>query len=178
MPVNPNKKTQGQSAHFITIDDPVVQPPEVAGGACNVIPQQVPQLKTPQARILGALMPQGWKIKDPTAWPVCNREQLSIKAGYDPISGSTTRVLSGIRATNKTSGHPHPGLIDLGLVEAETYDIDGVNEICYRITQLGIEAFQAHMLEVGELPPVKPKSVCTNLDQGKGETHRSKRTIQ
>lgn len=143
------------------------------GGADEPMP-----LRTPQARVLEALMPQ--YADDPLCdWPTVNRAQLGIRAGYNTvggvvISGTVTRALNGIRP-GSSSGDPHPGLLSLGYVEELVFDIEGVKEVNYRITAAGVAAYQAHISAAGGLPPPRDAASCVNLDQGKGDTHRSKR---
>lgn len=121
----------------------------------------VPNLRVPQARVLRALMPVD--ARDPQdEWPLLTRGVMAVRAGYSEISGSVTRALLGIKEGNKTSGDPHPGIVQLGLVETTMLDIDGVTETNYRITRLGIRAFQRFLQEGGKLPPVKDASVHTN----------------
>lgn len=117
-------------------------------------------LRTPQARILAALMPD-----DPTDqlcdWPLVTRAQLGVRAGYTAISGTVTRALNGIRA-GSSSGDPHPGLIARGMVEEEILTIEGVSEVNYRATDTGVRAYRAHAEVHGELPVVRDAGVCTN----------------
>ena len=125
-------------------------------------PAPVVTLKVPQARVLRALMPSD-PSDPPSEWPMLTRAMLGVRAGYTAISGSITRVLSGIRASNKTSGEPHPGVIDLGLVTVVELDIEGRIEDNYQITPAGIEAFEQYIAANGDkLPPLRPREACIN----------------
>jgi hypothetical protein len=131
------------------------------------------RLRVPQARVLKALMPDKDVADRPEYkcdWPTYTRATLSVMAGYTGTSGSITRALNGIRAGNRTSGAPHPGLLERGLIEELVFDIDGVLEDNYRITFAGIAAYRAHLAaNGGKLPPVKDAAFCTNdryLQQG------------
>lgn len=127
------------------------------------------KLKLPQARVLKALMPRR-PDQHPSEWPLLTRSQLCVRAGYSEISGSITRALNGIRPGNKTSGEPHPGVIERGLVETTELDIDGVMEVNYRITPLGVSVFQAYLSEYGDdLPPLREAALCTNQRYAKKE---------
>lgn len=119
-------------------------------------------LKVPQARVLRALMPT-YPDDPQSEWPMLTRAMLGVRAGYTPISGSITRALSGIKATNKTSGEPHPGVIELGLVVVIELDVEGRKEDNYQITPEGVRAFQ-HFMEVGggKLPPLRSREACIN----------------
>lgn len=130
-------------------------------------------LRTPQARVLHALMPEF--PDDPVImWPLLNRVQLSLRAGYTAISGTVTRALNGIKA-GSSSGDPYPGLLVRGLIEEVVLTIEGVSEVNYRATANGVRAYKKHVAEHGTLPALKDTASCTNLYQGKGAEHRSKR---
>ena len=119
-------------------------------------------LRIPQARLLQALMPKF--IEDPPSeWPLITRAQLAVRAGYTPISGSVTRALSGIKERNKTSGDPHLGVIGKGMVEVITVDVEGVRETNYRITPIGIKAFQRFIASGRKIPAtVRDAALCVN----------------
>lgn len=124
-------------------------------------------LRTPQARVLAALMP-----KDPTFpqfdWPVLTRVGIADKVGVSSLSDLVWRALKGLKGGNpRRPGHP--GLIDLGLVEATSIDIDGLKETNYRITQAGIAAMQEYIAAKGEVPPVKDRKQCVNMRYVKEE---------
>ena len=122
-------------------------------------------LLTPQARVLAALMPDD--ASEPNfLWRVINRAQLGVRAGYSPISGTITRALNGIRPNNTSSGTPHLGLIGLGLVEVVKLDICDIEEINYRATPAGVEAYRAYVAVHGELPIVKDAGTCSNTSRG------------
>lgn len=123
-------------------------------------------LRTPQARVLAALMPE--YTDDPISeWPLVTRKQLALRAGYTAISGTVTRVLNGICA-GSSSGDPHPGLLARGLVEQEVLNIEGVSETNYRATPLGVRAYQAHNKK---LPPVRDAVICVNTTRGYNNPH-------
>lgn len=118
-------------------------------------------LRTPQARVLAALIPA--YLDDPVSeWPLVTRAQLGVRAGYTAISGTVTRALNGIRA-GSSSGDPHPGLLALGLVEEVILNIDGHSEVNYRATRDGIEACQAYLAAKGQqLPKHRDREACIN----------------
>lgn len=118
-------------------------------------------LRTPQARILAALVPDD--PSDPQSeWPLVTRAQLGVRAGYTAISGTVTRALNGIRE-GSSSGDHHQGLLERGLIEEVVLSIEGVSEINYRATAAGIRAYQAHIATHGEhLPGVRDVTACTN----------------
>lgn len=127
-------------------------------------PTQAPNLalRTPQARVLAALQPDD--PSDPLIdWPLVTRAQLGVRAGYTAISGTVTRALNGIRPGNTTSGDPHPGLLERGMIEEVVLDIEGVREVNYRATALGVRAYQAYIAaHKNKLPDLKPADLCTN----------------
>lgn len=126
----------------------------------NVKPPET-GLRTPQARVLRALMPD-FPEDPPTEWPLLTRAALGVKAGYTAISGTITRALNGIRE-GSSSGDSHPGLLARGLVEVEEIDIEGVSESNYRATAAGVKEYQEFILTNGDkLPPVKDITTCTN----------------
>ncbi len=118
-------------------------------------------LRLQQARVLRALMP-GDPTVPPIDRPLFTRANLCLRAGFKLTSGSITRALNGIRPGNRTSGAPHPGLVERGLVEVVPLDIDGLMEVNYSITAAGIRAYQAYFTHGGNLPPVKDAATCTN----------------
>lgn len=149
----------------------------------RVIPTDL-SLRTPQARLLAALYPE--YPDDPvTEWPVVNRAQLAVRAGYTAISGTVTRALDGLQARRvvgarptsgkwqlvgtdpdvwegSSSGDPHPGLLVRGMVEVLVLDIVGVSEVNYRATALGVRAYRAYVEAHGALPVVKDAAACVN----------------
>lgn len=129
----------------------------------NPAPPAPTGLRTPQARVLAALMPTD-TTDHPDDWPLLTRSQLGLKAGYTAISGTITRALNGIKA-GSTSGDPHPGLIDRNLISTTKIQVeDGCPpEINYKITLEGVREYERHMATKGkELPKVKDASICTN----------------
>lgn len=128
----------------------------------------VPSVTVPQARVLKALMPQF--PDDPEfEWPVFTRSVLNVRVGYSAISTGITRPLRGI-PVGSSSGKPHPGLLDMDMVEIVTLDIDGIKEDSYKITALGILAFQKYVSVHGDnLPVMKDASVYTNERYKKGK---------
>lgn len=118
-------------------------------------------LRIPQARLLQVLMP-AYPEDPPCEWPLVTRTMLGMRAGYTAISGTVTRALNGIRATNRTSGDPHPGIIERGFIEVVTVNVEGVNEVNYRITKEGIQVFQEFLSHGGSIPPVKDAQLCVN----------------
>lgn len=123
-------------------------------------PPSASLIRTPQARVLAALVPEdpmGYVID----WPIWTRALLAVRAGYTAVSGTVTRALNGIRP-GSSSGEPHAGLLDLGYIEEVVLDIDGVNEVNYRITAAGIRAYQEYVAAKGKLPELRDAASCTN----------------
>ena len=124
-------------------------------------PEGITTLRTPQARLLSALMP-AYPDDPASVWPLITRAQLGVRAGYTAISGTVTRALNGIH-DGSSSGDAHPGLLSLKLVEEIAVDIDGHNEVNYRTTAAGIVAHQAHLIKQGgRLPQIRDAATCTN----------------
>lgn len=96
------------------------------------------KLRTPQARLLRALMPD-----DPTTywteWPLLDRASLRVACGLSP-KNTMNRLING-----DSSGRGAPGLVPLGLVEVVKLDVDGVSEDSYRITPAGIAALNTEV---------------------------------
>lgn len=133
------------------------------------------KLRTPQVRVLQVLMPRR-KNDDPVDWPLVNRAQLGVRAGYTAISGTITRALGGISA-GSSSGDPYPGLLELKLIETVTLDLEGVKEVNYRITTEGISAYQHHVATYGtKLPDVREREACINKRYEKGEQNASEQS--
>lgn len=118
------------------------------------------KLRTPQARVLAALVPE-YRDDPVSEWPLVTRTQLAVKAGYTALSGTVTRVLNGIRA-GSSSGEPHPGLLARGFVVEVTLNIDGVSETNYRATLAGVQAYDAHIASGKRLPPNRDAKLCVN----------------
>lgn len=136
------------------------------------IDQQLP-LRTPQARAMSVLVPEDQSLPE-FDWPLYNKAQLAARMGVTPISGTLTRVLNGIRA-GSSSGAPHPGLLALGHIKETILDIEGSIEVHYQATRAGVDAYNRYVKENGELPKMRDRELSTNLHQGKGDNHRSKR---
>ena len=117
-------------------------------------------LRTPQVRVLAALQPT-YSDDPPSEWPLVNRAQLAVRAGYTAISGTITRVLNGIRA-GSSSGDPHPGLLVRGLVEVVILDVEGVSEVNYRATAKGVMAYLRHTESCGRVPEVRDRDTYIN----------------
>ena len=118
-------------------------------------------LLLPQARVLKALLPDD-DTSHWTEWPELTRAEVNKRAGFTPISGTTTRALNGIRK-GSSSGEPHPGLVDRGLVKCSTIELEVGVEQVYRITAAGIRAIRAYLEEHGRMPNRKNKESCVNL---------------
>ena len=123
-------------------------------------PTAEPLLRVPQARVLRALVP-AYPEDPPLEWPLYTRAVMGLRAGYTALSGTVTRALNGIRP-GSSSGDPHPGLLDRGLIEVITLDVLGTLETNYRITAAGIREYQRFLAAGGTLPPVKDAASCTN----------------
>lgn len=117
-------------------------------------------LRIPQSRVLAALVPQdtSWPVSE---WPLLNRANLSVNAGYTAISGTMTRALNGIRE-GSSSGDAHPGLLTLGYIEEVVLDIEGVKEVNYRATPTGVLAYLEWVAVNGGVPQVKDRATCIN----------------
>ena len=117
-------------------------------------------LRTPQARALSALVPEdtSWPVSE---WPLLNRANLSVNAGYTAISGTMTRALNGIKE-DSSSGDAHPGLLTLGYVEEVVLDVEGVKEVNYRATVVGAVAYLEWAAVNGGVPQVKDRAMCIN----------------
>ncbi len=126
----------------------------------TTVTQPIPNIRVPQARVLNALLPNNPSLPI-SEWPILTRKLLNVAVGYSPISTGVTRPLYGI-PENSTSGHPHPGLLALGLVEVVKVNIQGVIEDNYRITKLGIQALAKFFVEGGKLPTKKDRATNTN----------------
>lgn len=131
-------------------------------GICTDQPKpNTTTLRTPQARVLAALMPT--YLDDPVSeWPLVTRTQLLIRAEYSPTSGIINRALGGI-GKGSSSGHPHPGLLALGYVEEVPVNVDGLSEANYRATPAGIQAYRQYLVDNGgALPKHRAGELCTN----------------
>lgn len=117
------------------------------------------KLRVPQVRVLCVLMPSDTS-KPPSEWPFIGRVQMSVRAGYTAVSGTINRILHGI-PEGSSSGDPHPGLLEQGLMEEKELDIDGLKEKNYRITPEGVKALEEY-LAWNKLPEIKDKSTCIN----------------
>ena len=117
-------------------------------------------LRTPQARVLAVLMPDDL-TDPPSRWPLVTRAQLGVRAGYTAISGTVTRALNGI-CTGSSSGDSHPGLLERGMIDSVTLDIEGVKEVNYLATALGVQAYQAYLATQGAPPQLRDAATCTN----------------
>ena len=104
-------------------------------------------IRIPQARCLQALS------RAKTKKQVLSRSKLAVAAGFSETSGTINRVLHGI-PKGSSSGDPHKGIIDLGLVKPLTLDIDGHKETNYQITGAGKKALAA-FLKSRKLPELR-----------------------
>lgn len=107
------------------------------------------RLRIPQARVLLALVPKSGS----KTLPVLPRVELAKSAGFSPTSGTINRALHGI-PKGSSSGHPHKGLLALGLLEC--IDRNGITG--YRITPSGLNAAG----EYADLPKMRDKTICIN----------------
>jgi hypothetical protein len=117
------------------------------------------KLRTPQARVLQALMPE-----DLTAplfdWPLRMPKGIAKMIGVSQQSDCIRRALRGL-PKRSSSGKAHDGLLALGYVEPLELDIDGVKEIHYRITAEGIKVIQDYLSNY-KLPKIKSTDLCVN----------------
>lgn len=119
-------------------------------------------LRVPQARVLKALMPKEEdRAKHFAYWPTYNRVSLASRAGFIPTTGTINRVLNGI-PNGSSSGEPHPGLLERGLMKAESLETDSGFETVYRITAAGIREVEAYLADIGRLPKKRDKELCVN----------------
>lgn len=118
------------------------------------------KLRIPQLRVLQALLPFDLTL-DQTEWPIYTKIVLAVKSGYSPISGSITRALLGIKERS-SSGNHHKGLIPLGLIEEVKLDIDGREEINYRLTKEGAIVILQFIFKGGKLPSNRNPESHTN----------------
>lgn len=116
-------------------------------------------LRTPQARLLNALMPKN-PGDEPFDWPLLNRSALGVQAGYTAISGTVTRALNGV--PEGSPNNPHPGLLERRLIEEVEIELDSGVEINYRITAIGVIVFKQWLADGNTIPPPRDKSLCTN----------------
>lgn len=142
---------------------------------------QIPKLRVPQARVLRALVPV-CPTDTIDEWPLLTRKAMAILAGYSEISGSITRALMGIRATNKSSGDPHKGLIELGLVQVVELEVEqGIFETNYRATIHGMRALRKFLTSGGRLPAVRERGLHVNhrfREAGAGATLEEENTAR
>ena len=108
----------------------------------------IPKLRTPQLRVLAALRDGA----------ILSRTRINQAAGFSEGSGTLNYALNGMKVS-KANPRPHPGLMELGLVEKLLLDIDGLEEQCYRITGLGLAVLVTDGRELGAL---RSKEVSTN----------------
>ncbi len=133
---------------------------------------EVPKLRVPQARILQALLPVS-EDDCVEEWPLLVRAVMARRAGYSPISGSVTRALMGVKegSSSMKSGKGMKGLMALGLIETVELDIMGVKETNYRITPLGVKAYEQFVRSGAKIKPVSgDASAHTNKRYVKSET--------
>ena len=126
------------------------------------LPEKVTRstLRIPQARVLRALLPDN-ESTHWIDWPTLTRCALASKAGFIPTTGTINRVLNGI-PTGSSSGEPHLGLIERGLIKVVVMEInDGVFENSYRITAKGIKEIK-HYLALNKIPKRRDKALCVN----------------
>jgi hypothetical protein len=114
-------------------------------------------LRVPQLRILEVL-----NGEDPDNPPLLSRVKICQRAGFSEISGTITSALNGV-PPNSSSGPARPGLVELGMVTKETIDVDGEEELVFRITPAGRAALAAFFDAGGTLPKHRDKKSSTNL---------------
>ena len=95
-----------------------------------------------------------------------SRARLNERCGFTSLSGTVTRVMRGLPG-GTSSGAAMKGLIELGMVDVVQVDVDGVEEQCYRVTQLGRKVMGCY---AGKLPPLRSREVSTNNRYKKLET--------
>ena len=192
-PLPPMPPPACQNGMAFPVTERPLKPPSVSVDL-SAKPAAVPALRTPQARVLAALVPAD--ATDPVFdWPLVTRPQLAVRAGCTAISGTITRALNGTRAKKvfgdrpktgvwslvgtvggkeiwegNSSGDPHAGLLELKCVEEVVLDIEGTKEVNYRATKLGVAAYQAWVRKNGKLPALKDASVCVNDRYKKTQT--------
>lgn len=116
-------------------------------------------LRTPQARVLAALMPI--YPDDPVSeWPSMTTYRLAVVIGTSTKSDYIRRALRGL-PEGASSGSAHDGLLAKMLVESFEVDIDGTIETYYRITSLGIRTIQRYLTD-HKLQQTRSADTCTN----------------
>lgn len=117
-----------------------------------------PKVRVPQLRVLRAL-DDG--TDDP---PALVRQVICERAGFSPISGTINSCMNGVPdGSSSVQGRAgRPGLIELGMVAKEMMNVDGAEELAFRITPLGRAALAAQLAELGELPEPRDKTTSTN----------------
>lgn len=134
-------------------------------------PTQAPDLalRTSQARVLYAIMPEPEHLDDPTLWPTYTRTQICLRTGTSLRSMSPTRALNGVR-DGSSSDIPHLGLLARGMVEEVIIDVEGVSESAYHITTVGISAVNRFLAaHGGKMPPKRDGQSCINTRYKKDE---------
>lgn len=123
--------------------------PRVVSPAPGQAPAHSPphRLRGGQVRVLQAL----------SGGRVLTRDKLRAEIGLSPISGTLSYLLNGMKVS-KANPKGHPGLVELGMVTRITLDIDGIEEVCYRITPTGEEA----LLHAPDPPPIGDQSKNVN----------------
>lgn len=59
---------------------------------------------------------------------------------------------------------PHKGLLELGFVKRIDFDIDGLIEVCYQISDKGCKALEHYLKQHGgKLPKARDKKASTNV---------------
>lgn len=156
----------------------LTQPQPILGSTSEPNTETDPgKLKMVYARVLKLLMPKRpywdkeekcWKgtLIGVYDWPILTRIQIAIRVGWSPISGTLPKALNGIGKDSKSPDAKHPGLIGSGYVEMIELDIDGLMEVNYRITPLGIQVWQNFVTARGtdELPPLRDPAKCTKSE--------------
>lgn len=117
-------------------------------------PRKVGDLRPSHANVLAVLMPPPEHLGDPTLWPLWCRTQLvaRVRKADGGQYAQMTRILNGIKPGAAGGEEPHPGMVELGLVEEVILDIEGAREYHYQITAKGIAAYQKHLERGVDIP--------------------------
>ena len=111
-----------------------------------------PEPTTPQLRVLQALRPAPEDVDGD--YPIMTRDVLTRACGFRPGSGTINRALNGAPdGSSTTRGMEVAGMLCqckkggipmLGWVEIVEYDLDGIREINYRLTELGVAVLRRY----------------------------------
>lgn len=123
------------------------------------VPPEPVKLRVVQARVLSALLPDDLDA-DPTDYPTVPMKLVASRIGVSSISDAVRRAMRGL-PEGSSSGGAHKGLVALGFAEEVTLNIDGLREICFRITVNGVATITEYLAK-NTLPPLRNRASCIN----------------